>query len=166
MTLFVPRLHLRMAAISVKWMRGDPLPEIIDENHKRTGGKLSSDIRTTLNDIEQEIRFKYLRLTACYIAVLANVLTSTGHSEYLSSLSALPAYLEVGASDQTMISFISLGLSRMAARMLTDSTINKEMAPSEALRWLRGQNIDAIVSSQIVRADIRRALANATPTAG
>ena len=54
----------------------------------------------------------------------------------------------------------------MAARMLTDSTINKEMALSEALRWLRGQNIDAIVSSQIVRADIRRALANATPTAG
>ena len=95
MTLFVPRLHLRMAAISVKWMRGDPLPEIIDENHKRTGGKLSSDIRTTLNDIEQEIRFKYFRLTACYIAVWPTFLRPRGTLNILVAYQRFPLILKL-----------------------------------------------------------------------
>jgi hypothetical protein len=150
-----------MAAISLKWMRGEPLPEIIDENHKRSGGKLSSNIRGTLNDIEQEIRFKFLRLTSCYIAVLTHVLKSLGHLEYLSGLSPLPTFLEMGASDQTMISFINLGVSRMTARMLTELLMDKEMGPTAALEWLKKQDIQAIVSSPIVRADIERALANA-----
>jgi hypothetical protein len=161
LTLSVPKLHVRMAAISLKWMRGEPLPEIIDENHRRKGGKISSNIRGTLNDIEQEIRFKYLRLTSCYIAILSYVLKSTGHSAYLGSLSSLPSYLEMGASDQTMISFINLGVSRMTARMLTELSMDKEMGLTAALQWLRSQNIQSIAASPLVRADIERALANA-----
>jgi len=161
LTLVAPRLHIRMAAISLMWMRGAPLPEIIDENHKRNGGNLSSNIRGTLNDIEQEIRFSYLRLTSCYIAVLSYVLKSTDHLEYLGSLSALPTYLEMGASDQTMISFINLGVSRMTARILTDLLMDKEMGPVAALEWLESQNIEVIAPSPLVRADIERALANA-----
>ncbi|MES2055996.1 MAG: DEAD/DEAH box helicase [Pseudomonadota bacterium] len=158
-----PKLHLRMAAISLRWMRGDPLPEIINENVKYNKDKpISSVIRETLQDIEQQIRFTYFRLTACYISVLSHVLTQKGHVEYLGSLAALPTYLEVGASDQTMISFIALGLSRMAARMLTDEAVDKEMGPVEALRWLRRQNVEAMIGSPIVRADIERALLNST----
>ncbi len=148
LTLIAPRLHVRMAAISLKWMRGEPLPEIIDENHKRNGGRLSSNIRGTLNDIEQEIRFKYLRLTSCYIAILAYVLKSADHSEYLSSLSPLSTFLEMGASDQTMISFINLGVSRITARMLTELLMDKEMGPAAALEWLRSQNLGACPNSR------------------
>lgn len=162
LTLIVPKLHVRMAAISLKWMRGEPLPEIIDENHKRSGGKLSSSIRNTLNDIEQEVRFKYLRLTSCYIAVLAHVLKSSGHPEYLSGLSSLPSYLEMGASDQTMISFINLGVSRMTARILTEGLMNKEMGPEAVLAWLKQQSLGSLGLSSIVLADIERALLNAT----
>lgn len=156
-----PRLHLRMAAISLRWMRGDPLPEIINENAKFNPEKLiASVIRDTLNDIEQEIRFNYFRLTSCYISVLAHVLKARGHHDYLGSLAALPTYLEVGASDPTMISFIAMGLSRLTARILTDEAVNKEMGPSEALTWLRGQEIEALIRSPMVRADIERALLN------
>jgi hypothetical protein len=164
LTLAAPKLHVRMAAISLKWMRGEPLPEIIDENHKRKGGKISSSIRGTLNDIEQEIRFKYLRLTSCYIAILAHVLMSTGHSEYLGSLSSLPSYLEMGASDQTMISFINLGVSRMTARMLSELSMDKEMGPTAALQWLKAQDIPSIATSPLIQADIERALTNASVT--
>jgi superfamily II DNA/RNA helicase len=161
LTLIVPKLHVRMAAISLKWMRGEPLPEIIDENHRRSGGNLASCIRNTLNDIEQEVRFKYLRLTSCYIAILAHVLRSSGHREYLSGLSSLPSYLEMGASDQTMISFINLGVSRMTARMLTDGLMDKEMGPEAVLTWLRQQDLGSLGLSAIVLADVERALANA-----
>ncbi|MBR0804568.1 hypothetical protein AB7M63_007910 [Bradyrhizobium japonicum] len=162
LTLVAPRLHVRMAAISLKWMRGEPLPEIIDENHKRSGGNLSSNIRKTLNDIEQEIRFKYLRLTSCYIAVLSYVLKTGGFADYLKGLSSLPTYLEMGASDQTMISFINLGVSRLTARILTDRLMNKEMGPEAVLTWLKQQDLGTLDVSPIVRADIERALANAS----
>jgi len=164
LTLNAPKLHVRMAAISLKWMRGEPLPEIIDENHRRKGGKISSNIRATLNDIEQEIRFKYLRLASCYIAILTHVFKLTGHSEYLSSISSLASYLEMGASDLTMISFINLGLSRMTARLLSELSMDKEMGPITALQWLRSQTISSIAASPLVRNDIERALANSALT--
>jgi hypothetical protein len=67
----------------------------------------------------------------------------------------------MGASDQTMISFINLGVSRMTARILTELVMDKEMGPIAALDWLGKQDIQAIASSPIVRADIERALSNA-----
>jgi hypothetical protein len=160
LSLNAPKLHLRMAAISVSWMRGDPLPMIIEKNREYSSSLVSSVIRDTLKDIEHEIRFKYFRLTGCYTSILACCLKEAGYTDYLSSLSSLPTFLEMGASDQTMISLISLGLSRLTARMLMDHTINKDMDPAMALRWLRGQNIEAIVASSIVREDISRALTN------
>lgn len=163
LSLKLPRLHIRMAAISLKWMRGDPLPEIIDENHKRNGGKLAANIRGTLNDIEQEIRFKYMRLASCYISVLGHVLVQTNYENYVGSLSPLPVYLEVGAADATMLSFLNLGLSRVTARLLTDRTMNKEMTPSTALKWLREQEVEHWITSPVVLEDIRRAVANAGP---
>jgi hypothetical protein len=68
----------------------------------------------------------------------------------------------MGASDQTMISFINLGVSRMTARMLTELSMDKEMGPTATLQWLRSQNIQSITDSPLVRADIERALASAT----
>jgi hypothetical protein len=154
-----PKLHSRMAAIAVKWMRGDPVPEIVEENHKRSEGRdIAASIRDTLNDIEQEIRFKYLRLTTCYNAVFAHALETTGHARYVPSIPNLPNFLEVGAADQTMISLIGMGISRVTARVLTDSTMSKDMDQAEALAWLREQNIEALVTSPLMQADILRAL--------
>jgi superfamily II DNA/RNA helicase len=163
LTLNAPRLHMRFAAISLQWMKGSPLPDIINENYKYNSDKLfASCIRSTLSDIEQELRFKYLRLTTCYIAILGHALKALGHEEYLNSLSPLPTYLEVGASDQSMISFMSLGLSRLTARLLARDNIDKDMSPAAALKWLRELNIDSLEVSPIVRSDIIRALANAS----
>jgi hypothetical protein len=162
LTLSAPKLHLRMAAIALKWMRGDPLPEIIDENHRRLpDAKLATSIRGTLKDIEEEVRFKYLRLTICYLAVLTHVLKTADKAVYLPSLPALPSYLEVGASDPTMVSFVGLGVSRVTARVLTEQAMDKEMDQARALQWLKTQNLSSIVGSEIMRADIERALANA-----
>ena len=161
LSLNVPRLHSRMAAIAVRWMRGDPLPEIVDENHKRSGGaNIARSIRETLKDIEQEIRFKYLRLTMCYVSVLTHVLSIEGHSEVAARLPNLPSYLEVGASDQTMVSFIGAGISRVTARSITESAMDKNMDLSAALSWLRGQNIDSLLTSPLMRDEVDRALRN------
>lgn len=162
MSLPPSRIHLRMAAIAVKWMRGEPLPAIIDENVTRSPGQaLASVIRNTLKDIEEDIRFRYFRLTICYLAVFGHVLATTGNEEYARNLPALPSYLEVGASDPTMVSFVGLGLSRVVARVLTERAADKDMDEARALAWLRSQDLDAVLGSGLMRADVDRALANA-----
>lgn len=161
LSLDAPRLHLRMAAIALKWMRGDPIPEIIDENHRRSKGtNLASSIRETLKDIEQEIRFKYLRLTTCYNAVFSHVLIESGNKHLVTSIPNLPSYLEVGAADPTMVSFVGLGISRVTARTLTESAMDKDMDQGRALAWLREQNLETLIPIGIMRAEAERALTN------
>ncbi|SEH25735.1 Helicase conserved C-terminal domain-containing protein [Methylobacterium sp. 275MFSha3.1] len=162
MSLDVPRLHLRMAAIALKWMQGKQLPDIIEEYRRRSPDvKLRPAIRNTLKDIEEEIRFRYFRLSLCYLAVLEHVLVRTGHEDYIRSLPPLPGFLEVGASDPTMISFVGLGISRFVASFLTEQTLDKRMDEPTALAWLRAQDLDAMLGSGLMRLDVQRALANA-----
>lgn len=161
LSLPAPKLHSRMAAIALRWMRGDPIPKIVDENHRRSNGQdIATSIRDTLKDIEQEIRFKYLRLTSCYLAVLAHVLTNAGHEGIASRLPNLADYLEIGAADQTMVSFIGAGISRVTARMLTDSSMDKDMDMPAAIRWLRGQDLKSLLSSPLMREEVELALRN------
>ncbi len=159
LALQAPKLHSRMAAIAVRWMRGDPVPEIVDENHRRSGGTdIAGSIRETLKDIEQEIRFKYLRLTSCYLSILAHVLRNAGYEEVASRLPNLANYLEVGAADQTMVSFIGIGISRVTARALTDSAMDKSMDMQTAISWLRAQNVESVLPSLLMREEVERAL--------
>lgn len=159
MSLMAPKLHSRMAAIAVAWMRGDPVPRIVDENHSRNGGSnMAKSIRDTLDDIEQQIRFRYLRLTSCYVTVLAHVLTEAGHKEIAFRLPDLSGFLEVGAADRTMVSFIGAGISRVTARVLTDAAMDKDMDTEAALRWLRDQNLRAVLSSPLMRDEVGLAL--------
>ncbi|MBR0683354.1 DEAD/DEAH box helicase [Roseomonas eburnea] len=159
LSLDVKKLHSRMAAIAVRWMRGDPVPEIVNENHRRTGGTdIAKSIRETLKDIEQDIRFKYLRLTSCYLSVLAYVLRTTGHEAIAARLPNLPSFLEVGAADQTMISFLGIGITRVTARALTHEAMDKNMDMAAALKWLRDQAMDTLLSSRLMREEVERAL--------
>lgn len=159
LSLQAPKLHSRMAAIAVRWMRGEPVPRIVDENHRRNGGKdIAKSIRDTLDDIEQQIRFKYLRLTACYVNVLGHILREAGHEGIAERLPDLSGFLEVGAADQTMVSFIGAGISRVTARVLTDVAMDKDMDIVAAIKWLRGQDLRSILSSDLMRAEVDLAL--------
>lgn len=162
LSLQAPKLHSRMAAIAVRWMRGEPVPRIVDENHRRNGGAdIAKSIRDTLDDIEQQIRFKYLRLTSCYLAVLAHVLRETGHQGIAERLPDLGGFLEVGAADGTMVSFIGAGISRVTARVLTDAAMDKDMDTPTAMRWLRAQDLEPLLPSPLMRDEVQLALRGA-----
>ena len=113
-------------------------------------------IRDTLETIENVIRFKVVRLMSCYCAVLVRVFEEIRFPELSKSIPPLPLYLEVGASDQTMISFLNLGLSRVTAAILNDASADKGMTVSEARDWLRGASLDAYGLSPILIEEIRR----------
>ena len=155
-----PKAHLRFAAIAQSWMNGDSMPEIINTNAAYNTDKgIASIIRGTLNDIEQEIRFKYFRLASCYLKLLEHALRQCDMEKFTSSIPALPLFLEVGASSRTMISLMSLGLSRVTASRLSEETLNKELEPTAARQWIGGLDLNKVDISRILADDVRRTIA-------
>ncbi|MEJ0078005.1 MAG: hypothetical protein WDO17_21715 [Alphaproteobacteria bacterium] len=73
--------------------------------------------------------------------------------------------MEVGASNQTMISFISLGLSRAAAVRLSGAREEDEpeLEIEDALEWLRRQDLDALGLSPLLRAEVDALLEKLRP---
>jgi len=151
--------HRYYALMAVFWMMGKPLPQIIESSIKQNPDQnMRRVIRDTLDTIEKVIRFEVVRLMSCYCAVLSNVFDELGFPELSKSIPTLALYLEVGASDRTMISFMGLGLSRVTAAVLNDATINKAMTIPEARNWLRDAQLEAYELSPILVEEIRRAV--------
>jgi hypothetical protein len=151
------RSHRYFALLAVRWMSGDPLPQIIDKTFEYSKtSNLGTHIREILSQIEVEIRFRYVRLMSCYTAVLGEVLSSQGRDDAQKSIPSVGLYLEVGASDRTMLSLITLGLSRITARKLNDLATNKNLDTELALRWLQRLPIDSLDFSEVLRNDVRR----------
>lgn len=149
-------LHRFHALIARRWMLGLPLPQIIDEQIARNASKpVRTTIRNTLDLIEGDIRFQAVRLFGCYSALLVYALESAGLADMVSSIPSLPLYLEIGASDKTMISFISLGLSRVTAMKLNEMSARKDLDTSGALQWLRTRPLEALGLSPLLLAEVR-----------
>lgn len=148
-------LHRFHALLAWRWMCGFPLPRIVEAQIARSGSKsVRTAIRDTLSLIENEIRFKTVRLVGCYSSLLAYALNQRGLSELASSMPAVPLYLEVGASDRTMISLISLGLSRVAAMRLNELSANKNLDVEGAQRWLAHQPVEALGLSPLLAREV------------
>lgn len=141
--------HRYYAQMCKRWMMGEPLPMMIDAsfNYKTTHNQnpsIANVIRTTLSEIENDLRFKYVRLFSCYNAVLEQVLRDYEMEELLSSIPSIPMYLELGACSSTMISFMGLGLSRYTAGKLQKLPRRSDMSQVEARNWIRSQDITAL----------------------
>lgn len=149
-------LHRFHALIARRWMLGLPLPQIIDEQISRNASKpVRTTIRSTLDLIEGDIRFQAVRLFGCYTALLVYALDSAGLVDMVSSIPSLPLYLEIGASDKTMISFISLGLSRVTAMKLNEMSARKDLDTTAALQWLRTRPLEALGLSPLLLAEVQ-----------
>lgn len=147
--------------LALRWMKGDPLPRIIDDTirFKSEAGaspNIPSVIRQTLIDIEHRLRFEYVRLTTCYNSVLKHALEATDNSESIASVPAIPVYLEVGACTSTMMSFMELGISRYTAAKLHLRPARSDLDAQGARAWLKRQDVDAIDIPRASVSEIRR----------
>lgn len=152
------------APLALRWMRGDPLPLLIDGayNYKKSkqkrNPKIATVIREVLANIEQDLRFRYVKYVTCYNDLLAEALEQTGHSELRTRIPGIALFLELGASSRTMVNLLGLGLSRTAAGIVTERAINKDMTRPEAELWLRSQNWDMADVSPVVLREIHHLL--------
>jgi superfamily II DNA/RNA helicase len=147
------------ALMLLKWMQGVSIPELVDgrASFYKTE-KIDETIRKTLDLVEKELRFNYVRTFGCYAALLEVAFRMNGLTELQKSLPSIALYLEVGASDKTMISFIALGLSRLAAKRLTNICPVKTLNVADAKAWLLRQDLEILGFSQYIRREVDQAL--------
>lgn len=148
------RLHRFHALIALWWMRGIPLPRIIQNQLKRQKDKdPRTVIRDTLSLVEDHIRFRAVRVFTTYNALLALAYHQEGIAGGMESIPSIPLFLELGASSRTMISLMELGLTRATSAELGQRARNKNMDAVEALTWLRGLGLEAMNLSSAMTAE-------------
>ncbi len=139
--------HLFFAGLALKWMRGDSLPQLINSSIKyykkhNPSKSTASIIRETMENIENDLRFRYVKYFTCYNSLLAHSLVSKSFHEYVDVIPDVPLYLEMGGSSGSMINMMALGLSRTTAESLIEFMTDKEMDIHDIKSWLRNQKIE------------------------
>ncbi|MDK1492958.1 DEAD/DEAH box helicase [Sinorhizobium sp. 7-81] len=152
------RRHRFQALMATFWMSGEPLPRIIERQIIRGGAEAKSRkiIRDVLDAIEKIVRFEAVRLLSCYCGVLLQLFEDIGMPDLATSVPPISLYLEVGASDRTMISLIAVGLSRASAAILNDAAVDKNMDVAAAKNWLKTRPLEVYGLSPLLLEEANR----------
>lgn len=160
-----------LAAISWEWMRGSPLPVMIDTAHAldrrtRPTQKIGTTIRKVLKSIEKEIGYRCVRSIGCYNRILRFAL-DTRYPDLANSIVDIPLYLEFGASSGTMIACMTLGMSRISAVKVSSIINNPNWDPAQVLALLRTWSLARMGLSDVIVAEVEDVMQrNARPPVG
>ena len=148
------RRHNFFSPLALRWMRGDPLPVLINgaisyNQNNNTGKSVASIIRDTMEDVEQDLRFRYVKYFTCYNGLLSVALEQTGKADYIPSIPNIPLFLEVGGSSGAMINLMALGLSRTSAEAIADYMNDKDMSIGQLRSWLQELDVSKLDVSPI-----------------
>jgi hypothetical protein len=164
------RRHYFFAPMALRWMKGDPLPLLIDnaiQYNKRVGGGKSTAriIRDTMENVEDDLRFRYVKFFTCYNAILEFALKQSGKEQYISAIPNVPLFLEMGGSSGAMINLMALGLSRTTAESLSEYITDKDMTLEQARFWIRNRNFAQLDISPICVREAEQLAQNLTASA-
>lgn len=148
--------HKYFATIALKWMRGNHMSEMIADALKKSPSKnVSSAIRGVMEDIDNKLRFKYVKYITCYNDILIAALIKTNNEDLISTIPNIPLYLELGASAETMINFMELGLSRTTSKVLLDHIKRQNMSLQEVKDYINSMDLESFTISPICIKEIR-----------
>jgi len=154
--------HRFAALLALWWMQGRPLPQIVENQLGRTPTEDERVkrrlVRKTLKLIEREVRFECVRLFGCYSIILRQVLSDIGRHDLLEDIPDLPLFLEVGASDRTTISLMSIGLSRVVAGKVAMNAPSSDLDVEMVRNWLRFRSLDSLGLSSTLQAEVKNLL--------
>lgn len=147
------------SGLAMRWMRGDSLKNLIDsavdykvktEQKDRERINYGTIIRTLMTEVENELRFQYVRYTTCYLEVLryAFFIRNIDRAEEIPNL---PLHLELGAASTTMISCLELGMSRIAAQEASEAMGNSRVTTEGVRKWLSRAPINGSLSPLVLR---------------
>lgn len=152
-----------LAILVVNWMRGLPLNRLISSliawyESKKRDYELAKVIRDVMQDVEQVARFLAPRYLSCYIDVLRYHLQSVERSDLVDQLPDVNVWLEFGASQQTQLSMMGLGLSRTTAIALSEFIVDDNLAEADVLQRIAALAIESLGLPLAIQREIRRLL--------
>lgn len=154
--------HRYFAFLALAWMRGSPIRDLVKARleYKKVPDEekiVNEEIRDLFREIEEELRYRYVKYTSIYLQVLSAVLKEKGETEMADKLLPLHMFLEFGASDRALINLMSLGLSRTSAILLKRTvSLSSDMTLHECKRYLQAVNLTRIAIPAICKAEISR----------
>lgn len=138
--VFAPKQRtFSLAILVVNWMNGYPLTRLIGSlidyyDKKKQGYELPKVIRGVMQDVEQIARFMAPRYLSCYIDVLRLHLRQIGRIDLIEQVPDVNVWLEFGASHQTQLSMMGLGLSRTTAIALSEFIVDDSLNEKDVLK--------------------------------
>src|ERR1022692_2681759 len=97
--------HRYFAYLALRWIQGMPIRDLVKArlDYKNVPDEekvVNEEIRDLFREIEEELRYRYVKYTSIYLQVLSVVLKEKGESESAEKLLPLHMFLEFGASDR------------------------------------------------------------------
>lgn len=151
-----------MAFLALRWMQGMSIRDLVRARleFKKIPDEVkvvNEEIRDLFREIEDDIRYLYVKYTGIYIQVLAQILIEKGHTQRAEMLLPIHMFLEFGASERVLINLMSLGLSRTSAILLKRTiSLDPNMTLQECKNYLDAVNLSRIAIPAICRAEIAR----------
>jgi hypothetical protein len=147
------------ALVTVEWMRGLPLGQIISNRIgylKRRGQPFSiaSAIRNTMRDVEEIARFRAPKYLSAYVDILRHHLHQIGREELLPESLTFDLFLEFGVSTKTLLSLIEVGLSRTSAVAINEYFASDDLSADEVLEELKQRNWEGYDLPNVVKREI------------
>ncbi|OTG59435.1 hypothetical protein B9T36_08745 [Acinetobacter sp. ANC 4204] len=153
------------------WMRGYSVSRLISERisylqDKNGTVKPNTVIREVLDSIERIARFNAPKYIGCYNDVLNLYLKDHGRVDLVEEHRDFHSFLEMGVSNQTQLSLVSLGLSRSSALNLSKLIGKTDCNKREVFSWLHANlsgfrdDINKISLNEIENALSRNQLKN------
>jgi hypothetical protein len=152
--------HTYFAFLALEWMKGMPIRDLVKArlDYKNIPDEeeiVNEEIRDLFREIEEDLRYRYVKYTSIYLQVLSLVLKEKGKMEMAETLLPLHMFLEFGASDRVLINLMSLGLSRTSAILLKRTvSLASDMTLLECRKYLQAVNLNRIAIPSICKAEI------------
>lgn len=159
--------HVTVTAL--KWMRGEPLTQLVKEAVKFQLGKanrsttqkpdqavIDAAIRNMFGLVEQTIRFKLVQWAKAYVDLLRFALVEAGRDDLVSQVYDFSLALELGVSTTTGRSLVEFGLSRITASAIALLITDSSLTPDQVRTWIRDQPEPLLLQlSGLVVAELR-----------
>ena len=160
--------QLACALITVDWMRGKRIEEIISNmirvrrqqqpNVHEADFNYATVIRETFQRIEEIARFRAPKFLSAYLDVLRFHFEELGRADDFPKDLKIELYLEFGVGTTTLLSLIGIGLSRSSAVELSEFLERSELTEEEILQELQTGQWEKLDLPRMVRREIRETL--------
>lgn len=153
--------HTYFASLALSWMRGKSYAELLNKRIqqkqktlKRGHPDVNTEARALFREVENDLRFRYVKYTRCYIELLKHALNEKGLNALIDRIPPIYLFLELGASSMTMMSLIGLGISRTGAAIVSDFAPKSDMKREDAVKWLKATNLNVMKLPNLLRNEL------------